>query len=111
MNASTSSSAAVVDLLADCAGLRYSVREFLMQVSSGKRSGTEINGTKVLWSETYRALTKAGLRVAASTGDEAEAASWTEAYYGSLAATIYGGTSEIQRDIISERGLGLIRTR
>jgi alkylation response protein AidB-like acyl-CoA dehydrogenase len=106
-----SSWAAVVELVADCAGLRYAVRDFLGRVGSGERPGVEINGTKVLWSETYRAVTRLGLRVAASAGDDAELAGWTEAYYDSLAATIYGGTSEIQRDIIAERGLGLIRTR
>jgi alkylation response protein AidB-like acyl-CoA dehydrogenase len=102
---------AVLEVVADCAGLRYAVRDFLGRVAAGKRPGTEINGTKVLWSETYRALTRLGLCVAAAAGDDAEFAGWSEAYYGSLAATIYGGTNEIQRDIIAERGLGLIRTR
>jgi alkylation response protein AidB-like acyl-CoA dehydrogenase len=39
--------------------------------------------------------------------DEAGDAEWRNQYLYSRAATIYGGTAEIQRNIISERVLGL----
>jgi hypothetical protein len=44
--------------------------------------------------------------------DGAPVAGWVEhAYRHSTVTTIYGGSSEIQRGIIAERGLGLPRTR
>jgi alkylation response protein AidB-like acyl-CoA dehydrogenase len=40
-------------------------------------------------------------------GDSAEAITWRGEWAYSRAATIYGGTSEIQKDIVSMRLLGL----
>jgi alkylation response protein AidB-like acyl-CoA dehydrogenase len=42
-------------------------------------------------------------------GDSPEAAAWRREWAYSRAATIYGGTSEIQKDIVSLRLLGLTR--
>jgi alkylation response protein AidB-like acyl-CoA dehydrogenase len=102
---------AVVEVLADVAALRYAIREFVDGMASDRRLGVEINGTKVLWSETYRAVTRLGVAAARESGDLDEVAAWSGAYYSSLATSIYGGTNEIQREIVSERGLGLARTR
>jgi alkylation response protein AidB-like acyl-CoA dehydrogenase len=38
-----------------------------------------------------------------------EAPEWTEAYFHARSLTLGGGTSEIQRNIIAERALGLPR--
>ncbi|MGW1802339.1 acyl-CoA dehydrogenase family protein [Streptomyces sp. NPDC001984] len=100
-----------VRLLADAAGLRYAVRDYIERFLGGLPAGTGINGTKVRWSETYRAVTRLGLRAAQALAEPDTIATWSAAYYASLSTPIYGGTNEIQRDIVAERGLGLPRTR
>jgi alkylation response protein AidB-like acyl-CoA dehydrogenase len=44
------------------------------------------------------------------TDDSPDAAAWRREWAYSRAATIYGGTSEIQKDIVSLRLLGLPRS-
>jgi alkylation response protein AidB-like acyl-CoA dehydrogenase len=44
------------------------------------------------------------------TGDTPRARAWRREWAYSRAATIYGGTSEIQKDIVASRLLGLARS-
>lgn len=62
---------------------------------------------KVWWSELDVALHETALDLLGAAG-ELEGP-WTEGYVFSLAGPIYAGTNEIQRNIISERLLGLPR--
>ena len=60
---------------------------------------------KVTWSELWQQMAELGLETATSeTVDH-----WRFQYLESRSASIYSGTSEIQRNIISERVLGLPR--
>src|SRR3954454_18215437 len=85
------------------------VGEFL----NGGAVGPDSSSVKLLMAEAEQRLAASVLEVLGPTlqhGDprqEAEDAFWNETYLYSRAATIYGGTQQIQRDIIAGRVLGL----
>ena len=56
-------------------------------------------------------VAKVALEVLGSSALEAGEESWPNRYLGAFSAAIGGGTSEIQRNIIGERVLGLPRDR
>jgi alkylation response protein AidB-like acyl-CoA dehydrogenase len=58
---------------------------------------------KVMWSELWQEITS----LAAKLSCPVHRAHWRHQYLESRSATIYSGTSEIQRNIIGERVLGL----
>lgn len=58
---------------------------------------------KVIWSELWQELTSLAARLSCAEHRE----HWRHQYLESRSATIYSGTSEIQRNIIAERVLGL----
>jgi alkylation response protein AidB-like acyl-CoA dehydrogenase len=60
---------------------------------------------KVFWSELWQQMCELGLE----TANAETAEHWKFQYLESRSASIYSGTSEIQRNIISERVLGLPR--
>jgi alkylation response protein AidB-like acyl-CoA dehydrogenase len=83
-----------------------------MDVEGGGRAAGKDNVSKLLWANWHRELGeiamdvvgKAGLVLADGDFDE-----WQRLYLFSRADTIYGGSNEIQRNIIAERVLGLPR--
>ena len=79
-------------------------------------SGAESSVLKVLWSRWHQALGELAMDVrgaASMVGATAEGAedldAWQRLYLFSRADTIYGGSGEIQRNIIATRALGLPR--
>ncbi len=80
------------------------------RLSSGARLGAETSVDKVLVATAEQAvfdLVPEALADALLTGDGREEARWRAEYLYSRAATIYGGSLEIQRNIIARRLLGL----
>jgi alkylation response protein AidB-like acyl-CoA dehydrogenase len=83
-----------------------------MDVDGGGRAAGKDNVSKLLWANWHRDLGeiamdvqgKAGLVLAGGEFDE-----WQRLYLFTRADTIYGGSNEIQRNIIAERVLGLPR--
>jgi alkylation response protein AidB-like acyl-CoA dehydrogenase len=74
--------------------------------------GTESSVAKLLWSHWHRALGELAMDVSGAAsmvtpGDDFD--QWQRLYLFSRADTIYGGSDEIQRNIIAERTLGLPR--
>jgi alkylation response protein AidB-like acyl-CoA dehydrogenase len=91
--------------------LRAHAHRTLASVAEGT-PGTEASVTKLLWAHWHRDLGELAMQVigAASMitppGDFDE---WQRLFLFTRADTIYGGSDEIQRNIIAERTLGLPR--
>jgi alkylation response protein AidB-like acyl-CoA dehydrogenase len=95
--------------------MRFSGLRLLAQLAEGQDPGPEASTSKLFWSEYQKRLGEivADLRGAPGLirpeGDGYPIDKWQELFIASRAGTIYSGTSEIQRNIIAERALGLPR--
>ena len=84
----------------------------------GREPGPEAMVLKLYWSHVFQRLTETAMDLPGPAALLAEGDPWAVAegllfneWVWSKAATIYSGTSEIQRNIIAERALGLPRQR
>jgi alkylation response protein AidB-like acyl-CoA dehydrogenase len=80
------------------------------RLASGEHLGPETSVDKILVATAEQALfdlVADGLGPAVTSGDDLTADRWRREYLYSRAATIYGGTAEIQRNIIARRLLEL----
>ena len=80
------------------------------RLAGGDRLGPETSVDKVLLATAEQAifdLALDGVAAGIVGGDDAASAKWRSEYLYSRAATIYGGTAEIQRNIIARRVLDL----
>jgi len=92
------------------ASLRARSRATQHRLARGERLGPETSIDKVLVATAEQAvfdLVADGLGPAVTIGDDPASARWRREYLYSRAATIYGGTAEIQRNIIARRLLDL----
>jgi alkylation response protein AidB-like acyl-CoA dehydrogenase len=79
----------------------------LTRLARGEEPGPESSWIKLAWTDMTQHLSAAALEV---LGDDGQLAGpWARQYLWSQAASIAGGTSEVQRSIIGERILGLPR--
>ena len=90
----------------------------LTRAQQGKVPGPEASLTKLYWSEMDKRIQEAAIGIEGMYGaldpdDEwaVEDGRWQYGWMWSQAETIYAGSSEIQRNIIAERVLGLPRGR
>jgi len=93
-------------------GLEVMRAHALRTLQSGGVAGTEASVAKLLWAHWHRDLGELAMQIRGASGliegtdgpDE-----WQRLFLFTRADTIYGGSDEIQRTIIAERGLGLPR--
>lgn len=80
------------------------------RLAAGERLGPETSVDKVLVATTEQAvfdLAERALSADVAFGDDPASAEWRSDYFYSRAATIYGGSAEIQRNILARRVLDL----
>jgi alkylation response protein AidB-like acyl-CoA dehydrogenase len=80
-------------------------------VGAGRAAGID-SVSKLLWANGHRALGEIAMDVAGMAGltlTDGDFDEWQRLYLFSRADTIYGGSNEVQRNIIAERVLGLPR--
>jgi len=79
----------------------------------GPAPGTEASMAKLLWASWHQRLGELAVDVAGAsatqTGPDYDLSDAQRLFLHTRADTIYGGSNEIQRNIIAERGLGLPR--
>jgi alkylation response protein AidB-like acyl-CoA dehydrogenase len=76
---------------------------------SGKEAGSLPSVNKLWWPRAHQELHELGLR--ASAEFRLDPAIWYRGWLESRAESIYGGTAQVQRNILAERFLGLPRGR
>ncbi|MCR2764322.1 acyl-CoA dehydrogenase family protein [Microbacterium sp. zg.B48] len=93
---------------------RYMTLQTLSQVAIGKKPTAQASMGKLWWSELQVRLYELGLQLMGPAaelrdGEQGDPAPvrWRQRYWLSRAAMIYAGANEVQRNIISERVLGL----
>jgi len=93
--------------------MRFNGLRALAQAAEGKPPGPEASITKLVWSEYHKWLGEVAIDIVGTDalvrpdGRGYPTSEWQNVFLSSRAGTIYSGTSEIQRNIISERALGL----
>ncbi len=93
--------------------MRFSGLRTLAQVAEGKQPGPEASVAKLAWSEYHKRLGEIAVGIVGTDalvrpdGAGYPTTAWQNVFLSSRAGTIYSGTSEIQRNIVGERALGL----
>ncbi len=94
--------------------LKYNIYRSATQIMRNGRPGPESSITKLFWSEMDRRQKEAGMemlgmysQLVKGSKRAVDQGRWQRAFLWSRAGTIYAGSSEIQRNIIAERVLGM----
>jgi len=93
--------------------MRFSGLRTLAQVANGRPPGPEASVAKLAWSEYHKRLGEIAVGIVGTDalvrpdGQGYPTTRWQNVFLSGRAGTIYSGTSEIQRNIVGERALGL----
>jgi alkylation response protein AidB-like acyl-CoA dehydrogenase len=98
--------------------LKYNIYRSVTQIMRSGKPGPESSIVKLFWSEMDRRQKEAGMETLGMYSQLVQHSKWTidhgrwpRAFLWSRAGTIYAGSSEIQRNIIAERVLGLPKSQ
>jgi len=100
------------ETFANLYALRLASRRTFRRLDAGEIPGPDASIDKILMATAEQGLFDGAVEIipdALLTGDDPAARTWRSDYFYSRAASIYGGTSEIQRNIVAEHLLGLPR--
>jgi alkylation response protein AidB-like acyl-CoA dehydrogenase len=93
--------------------MRYAGLRTLSSMVAGRQPGPEASVSKLFWSEYHKVFGEVALDVVGVSamlrpdGEGYRTGIWQDIFLASRAGTIYSGTSQIQKNIIGERALGL----
>ena len=105
--------------------MRYRGMQALTRFLAGQQPGPESSIGKLFWSQYHQEITESAMNTlgaeamvgfgeetraglgAPQLGTANTAANWMSSFFIARPGTIYAGTSEVQRNIIGERVLGL----
>ena len=91
--------------------MRFQGLRLLAALAANRDPGPGASMSKMFWSEYQRRLGEIAMNVVGPesllAGDGYELDRWPATFLGTRAHTIWGGTAEIQRNIVGERVLGL----
>jgi len=87
------------------------VRAYALDTLGGPNDRAEASVLKILWSRWHQALGELAMEIlgAPSMTAQEDLDEWQRLFLFTRAETIYGGSDEIQRNIIATRALGLPR--
>jgi alkylation response protein AidB-like acyl-CoA dehydrogenase len=90
------------------------VRAYALDTLDGPNDKAEASVLKILWSRWHQSLGELAMEVlgpssAIARGEPYDLDEWQRLFLFTRAETIYGGSDEIQRNIIATRALGLPR--
>jgi alkylation response protein AidB-like acyl-CoA dehydrogenase len=104
----------IAQLWIDTEGLKYTGARAITKLLRGEMPGPEASAGKMIWVETHQRLQELAMEIegpysqlARGSDWAVESGLWQHSFLRSRANSIEGGTTEIQRNIIGERVLGL----
>jgi alkylation response protein AidB-like acyl-CoA dehydrogenase len=100
----------IADLYINAEALRHTASRGLTQIMKRGQPGPEGSLPKLQWSQTNQALTELAMDIRGDEGPVFDS-DWTYRFLRARANSIEGGTTEILKNIIAERVLGLPRMR
>ncbi|MGH3096519.1 MAG: acyl-CoA dehydrogenase family protein [Streptosporangiales bacterium] len=95
--------------------MRFQGLRVMASLAEGQQPGPEASVNKLFWSEYHRRLGEIAVSIIGTDalvrpdGEGYATDRWQDVLLSSRGGTIYSGTSEIQRNIVAERVLGLPR--
>ncbi|MFZ1743888.1 MAG: acyl-CoA dehydrogenase family protein [Pontixanthobacter sp.] len=113
-DASPSAREAVTKAWMDTQAYAYNTYSVAAKIMAGGSIGAEASLNKIFWSELDRAMNRTAMQLLGAAAELRKHAdgsqnAWLEGYIFSLSGPIYAGSNEVQRNITSERLLGLPR--